>query len=69
MKTCYQFCCNECNQEHARTLGGERRFGPSPLWRLFGWLLREKRNGFDRRARVESARHGPARKSPGPCSL
>jgi hypothetical protein len=29
----------------------DRRFGASVLWRLLGWLTREKRDGWDRRAR------------------
>jgi hypothetical protein len=29
----------------------DRRSGPSVFWRLFCWLLRERRSGFDRRAR------------------
>lgn len=32
----------------------DRRTGPSVFWRLLGWLKRERRTGFDRRARVSS---------------
>jgi hypothetical protein len=35
---------------------GERRFGLSGFWRLVRRWMRERRNGFDRRARVADQR-------------
>lgn len=47
-------CCNQdCDQGRKCPRRFDRRTGPSAFWRLLGWLLRERRAGFDRRARAE----------------
>lgn len=43
-------CCNQqCNQGRACPRRADRRFGPSWIWRLFGWLMADRRSGTDRR--------------------
>jgi hypothetical protein len=51
--TAHDECCTQdCNQGRDCPRRLVRPVGPSALRRLLGWLLRERRGGFDRRARA-----------------
>jgi len=53
MRTHDQCCRHDCAQRRVCPRHAERRGGPSVLRGFFGWLIQEKRNAFDRRARVD----------------
>jgi hypothetical protein len=49
MKTRAECCNQDCNQGRACPQRADRRYGPTLFWRLFGWLMRDRRSGVDRR--------------------
>ena len=53
MKPQDQCCSHDCAQGRTCPRRAERRNAPSMLRRFFGWLIAERREAFDRRARVD----------------
>lgn len=48
-------CFGDCRQGRDCPARVERRKGPSLMRRLFGWMMKERRSGFDRRQRVDKS--------------